>query len=324
MKNFRCHRESVDIHPVLREIQVNQSAWGAQTGRQRRVAVQAQTNAIPLRGLRRSKIQGRRRRDVHESRYTTLAKGFPNTVALLEALASDLGGELGRAKFARLPPGARVLPHVDRGEYYSCRDRYHLVVDSDGQSVLAAGHEEVRMRNGELWWFDNKKIHSASNRSNNPRTHLVFDVRLANGQDPKSNQGLPAPDPRGILNAIRQSTLDRTTEIVKAAVELYFAIRRNPSRWEAVLADHDCVELAQREPLSILTQLMLPRHGSQVRQRVESAIAWALALIDLQRLDVEQIPKALSDAGGINEVHRAWRRSKDRLLYLQIPVIHLA
>jgi hypothetical protein len=315
MKNFRCHREAVDIHPVLAEIRTNQSAWAAQTGRQSRVAVQAQTNAIPLRGLRRSKIQGRRRRDVHESRYTNLASRFPKTVALLESLASDLGGDLGRTKFARLPPGARVLPHVDRGEYYACRDRYHLVIDSDGQSVLTAGNEEVRMRTGELWWFDNKMIHSASNGSDHPRTHLVFDVRPVNDRIPEHTQARPASDPRGMLNAIRKSALDSATEIVTVAVELYLAVRCNPSCWEAVLRDYDCVEQAQREPLNVLTQLILPERGDNDRKHVESAVAWALAQIDLGRLNADQIPKALADAGGVIEIHRAWRASRDQLLY---------
>jgi hypothetical protein len=236
-------------------------------------------------------------------------------VALLESLASDLGGDLGRAKFARLPPGARVLPHVDRGEYYACRDRYHLVVDSDGQSVLTAGNEEIRMRTGELWWFDNKKVHSASNGSDRARTHLVFDLMPVNGQNAKHTQAGPASDPRRMLNAIRKSALDSTTEIVAVAVELYSAIRRNPACWEAVLKEHDRVERAQREPLYVLTQLILPDRGDNDRKRVESAVAWALAQIDLGRFNAEQIPKALSDAGGAVEIHRAWRKSRDQLLY---------
>jgi len=315
MKNFKCHRKSVDIYPVLFEIRNNQAAWAAQTGRQSRVAVQAQTNAIPLRGLRRSKIRGRRRRDVHESRYTSLAGRFPNTVALLESLASDLGGHLGRAKFARLPPGARVLPHVDRGEYYAFRDRYHLVVDSDGESVLTAGDEEVRMHTGELWWFDNKKIHSAWNRSDRHRIHLVFDLQPIQGRIGESTQSGSTSNPRRMLALAQEPDSNATEKQVGIAVELYSAIRGNPSCWEEVLREYRCVERAQQEPLGVLAQLIWPRMDERGRKQCESAVAWALAQVDLARLKTHEIPKALLEAGGIEAIHRAWRRSKDDLLY---------
>ena len=73
--------------------------------------------------------------------------------------------------------GRRVYEHIDRGEYYGVRDRYHLVMTSVDGSCLKAGEEEVTMREGELWWFDNKAVHEAWNRGYQDRIHLVFDVR---------------------------------------------------------------------------------------------------------------------------------------------------
>lgn len=320
MQHFKRLRESVDVHPVLAELRVNQDAWTAQTGRQQRVAVQAQTNAIPLRGLRRSKICGRRRRDVHESRYTGLAARFPRTVALLEGLVADMGGQLGRAKIARLPPGAHVLPHVDRGAYYRQRDRYHLVIDSNGQSVLAAADEQVSMQPGELWWFDNQQMHSATNGSDQHRIHLVFDVDLRGDQQRDATAAPPLPDPHANLNAVRALAPNSPIEIVTMAVQLYQAICRNPSRWDEVLQQNDCVEQAQQEPLTVLTQLVLPDRKGRDRQRHESAIAWSLAQIDLGRLRAHQVPAALRAAGGVTAIHRAWRKSKDQLLYVDSPL----
>jgi aspartyl/asparaginyl beta-hydroxylase (cupin superfamily) len=93
----------------------------------------------------------------------------------MEGFARRLGGTLGRAKIVNLPPGRRVLAHVDRGDYYARRDRYHLVVESDG-CRMRAGDEEVVMGRGELWWFDNKAEHEAWNETASPRIHLIFDV----------------------------------------------------------------------------------------------------------------------------------------------------
>ena len=77
VRYFRRIELAPDFGPIKSELAGNRGAWYSQTGRQDRVGVQAETNGIPLRGLRRSRIMGRRRRDVHESRYTTLAEQFP-------------------------------------------------------------------------------------------------------------------------------------------------------------------------------------------------------------------------------------------------------
>jgi hypothetical protein len=174
MKNFTLIRKGVDVTSLLAEIDQRPEVWFEQTGR-REIRVQAAALAIPIRGLRKSKIRGRKRRDVHESRYTTISRSFQNVRRFIEEFAMEIDAKLGRAKIVNLPPGKRVLAHRDRGEYYACRDRYHLVLDSEG-AWMRAGDEEVSMCSGELWWFDNKAVHDAWNPSEHRRIHLIFDL----------------------------------------------------------------------------------------------------------------------------------------------------
>ena len=189
LKNFRKLKDHVDVLPIATELAAQPEAWSAQTGRQR-VRVQREALAIPIRGLRKSKLAGgRNRRDVHESRYTTLSRSFPAVTSFIEAIARELDATLARAKIVNLPPGARVHAHVDRGEYYARRDRYHLVVESAG-CPMRAGDETVVMRTGELWWFDNKTDHEAWNDSDSPRIHLIFDL------EPGRSKARPRRRPR--------------------------------------------------------------------------------------------------------------------------------
>ena len=174
MKNFRLIRKGVDVTSLLAEIDQRPEAWLEQTGRQA-IRVQAAALAIPIRGLRKSKIRGRKRRDVHESRYTTISRSFQNVRRFIEEFAMEIDAKLARAKIVNLPPGKRVLAHRDRGEYYACRNRYHLVLDS-AEAWMRAGDEEVSMCSGELWWFDNKAVHEAWNSSEHRRIHLIFDL----------------------------------------------------------------------------------------------------------------------------------------------------
>jgi aspartyl/asparaginyl beta-hydroxylase (cupin superfamily) len=173
---FKLIESGIDPRPWLVEIAGVDGAWAAATGRQQKIAVQREALAIPLRGLRKSAIGDRKRRDVHESRWTTTSLQYPLARAFLERVARSLGSELSRAKIVCLPAGRRVYPHVDRGDYYRVRDRYHFVLRSTAGSWLKAGDESVRMREGELWWFDNKALHEAHNDGEQDRIHLIFDL----------------------------------------------------------------------------------------------------------------------------------------------------
>ena len=171
----RLHRD-IDVQPFLEELARADDAWEQATGRQEKIRVQREALAVPLRALRRAAIRGRKRRDVQESRWTKGSMRFPVARDFLLRTAQELECHPGRAKLVSLPPGRRVYPHVDRGEYYRLHARFHLVLRSSRGSYLRAGDEEVTMREGELWWFDNKQIHEAYNDGDDNRIHLIFDL----------------------------------------------------------------------------------------------------------------------------------------------------
>ncbi|MDJ0896086.1 MAG: aspartyl/asparaginyl beta-hydroxylase domain-containing protein [Alphaproteobacteria bacterium] len=176
MKYFKLMKPAIDPKPFLDEIAAVSGAWENATGRQEKVKVQREALAIPLRGLRKSAIGGRQRRDVHESRWTSGSKKYPLAAQFLREFAREQDSMLGRAKIVCLPAGRRVYPHIDRGEYYLVRNRFHFVLRSSHGSWLKAGDEEIRMREGELWWFDNNQMHEALNDGDQDRIHMIFDL----------------------------------------------------------------------------------------------------------------------------------------------------
>lgn len=176
MQNFKRLRANIDPKPFLEEIISVDNAWEMSTGRQDRIKVQREAMAIPLRGLRKSMIKGRKRRDVHESRWTNASRRYPRARGFLESFSADVDSILSRAKIVLLPAGKRVYPHIDRGEYYRIRNRYHFVLSSNDGSWMRTGDEEVRMKEGELWWFDNNKVHEAMNDGAHDRIHMIFDL----------------------------------------------------------------------------------------------------------------------------------------------------
>jgi hypothetical protein len=315
MNHFKLINDNVDVKPIAREIAALENAWFQRTGRQERCQAQIETNAIPLRGLRRSKIMGRRRRDVNETRQTLMAKNFPQTLCLLEAFAAMLDGELSRAKLARLPPGAEVYPHIDRGEYYRQRDRYHLVIDSPFASTLIAEDETATLKTGELWWFDNKVLHSASNNTPSPRIHLVFDLKPKSYLNLDSSERSKIKDAGRLFGQLRNKSDLSGLIAVAEAVRLYEAIRSNPKSWKPVLEQYGCLVQAEKRPLIVLSKILWPDLAPKKRQRRVSAMGWALANIDMNRFGVSEVRKNLRKAGGIRAIHRDWTAAKEQLIY---------
>jgi hypothetical protein len=86
------------------------------------------------------------------------------------------GGRLGRVMITRLAPGDIIEPHIDQGapaEYYS---RYHVALQSLPGALNHSGNETVTYRMGEMWWFDNRAMHSVVNNSADDRIVIVMDV----------------------------------------------------------------------------------------------------------------------------------------------------
>lgn len=177
LEEFRLLDPQVNIQPILEEIKANAHLWLYNTSRQNRVKVQRETNTIHLRSAVKPFPAGvTNGNDVHPSKRTKMADKFPLTMGWLQKVAHTISGELGRATLVRLAPRGRVYRHIDHGEYYRVRDRYHLVLHSPVGSLLGVGDEWVRMQPGECWWFNNKAPHEAINEADDWRIHLIFDV----------------------------------------------------------------------------------------------------------------------------------------------------
>lgn len=172
MKHFRKIRERIDIAPFLEELAAFSGAWDTQ--RAAFIPMQRETLDIPLRSMVLG--EGVSAVDTQRSAKTEYYRMFPKLTSFLESLQADLGAELSRAMIVSLKPKGQVYRHKDHGKYYLKRDRYHLVLVSEG-SHMNIEDEEVHFKVGELWWYDNKGYHESRNESDRERIHVIFDMR---------------------------------------------------------------------------------------------------------------------------------------------------
>ncbi len=82
--------------------------------------------------------------------------------------------KVSRCGFLSLPVGGEVGQHIDIGNYYQTRDRYHLAIQ--GTYDYTVGDETVRVNPGDLIWFNNKLLHGTKNVGDCVRITFVFDV----------------------------------------------------------------------------------------------------------------------------------------------------
>ncbi|MGA7236836.1 MAG: PQQ-binding-like beta-propeller repeat protein [Bryobacteraceae bacterium] len=181
MKYFKLIRSDIDVAPLLEEVKSQEQAWLIATGRQDRIRVQRDTNTIFLSAaVQRPDLNIN---ENQETRLTSVSKLFPRALAFMTQFAQEMNCCLSRATIVRLKPQSQVFRHIDEGSYYFLRDRFHLVLRSPAGSVLVSGGETVRMKEGELWWFDNKQFHESYNESDDWRIHYIFDLLPADYSD---------------------------------------------------------------------------------------------------------------------------------------------
>lgn len=174
MRNFKLMDRKIEIQPLLAEMRrAGVEAWAADTRRQNKIPALKESEAIVLREVKRNGPRGA----YHQETYATpmLAK-FPRLFELLCQFAASQKATLTKITIARLLPQSHIFPHIDPGGFFDRRDRFHLVLAAEEGNCLRSGGETVSMKPGELWWFDNKKLHSASNFSDRPRVHVIFDL----------------------------------------------------------------------------------------------------------------------------------------------------
>lgn len=99
---------------------------------------------------------------------------FRHFESVFSTLANYGIRDISRCAFFKLPPGEIVRTHIDDGQYYLNKDRFHLSIL--GEYEYAVDGEVRIIKPGTLFWFDNKKLHRAKNISNVDRITFVFDV----------------------------------------------------------------------------------------------------------------------------------------------------
>lgn len=184
MKNFQMLAAGVDVGPLAHAVQRHSELWDQFTLRTVHEATpHKEVSDIWLRfqDLKPYTDGGDPAAviDEHESICYPAWNLLPQARPIIFDLMRRVEGQrLGRVLITRLASGKKIEPHVDGGEHAAYYERYHVVLQGLPGSVFKCGDEQVCMRTGEVWWFDNSVEHSVINNSADDRIHMIVDIRV--------------------------------------------------------------------------------------------------------------------------------------------------
>lgn len=171
----------VDVTDIQQEIVTNFAEFDVDVQRQTQIINGVPSYHAETKNYRLSRGVVGDAKDVFHTELlekTPLYYQRPVCVAFLNKFVELYGGEVHRISIVLLPAGKEVLPHPDGGTYYQNKDRFHLAIFGEyDMSVYESGVAETqKIRAGELWFFDNKKVHSTKNNGTEDRIAMIFDV----------------------------------------------------------------------------------------------------------------------------------------------------
>lgn len=179
MKNFQ-QVGTASLLPLLHQIQRQPELWKADTYlRDYPQGPFGDTETIFLRFPPASVSELEQgKKDQHECVWMDGAIYLPAARKhLFDLMALTEGERLGRVMINKLRVGGRVYPHADTPVHANYWDRYHFVLQSTPGVAFRCGDEEVWMRPGEVWWFQNALEHEVVNNGETDRIHMIVDIR---------------------------------------------------------------------------------------------------------------------------------------------------
>ena len=178
MKNIKLIRDNINPTNMLKEVSLNWDDFYIDTERQEQLSWQSETMNINLiRGIVDDENKHNHIDPLDHSEGLLVMDyidKYPLIKTFLDSFQVSFKCKIHRVNIVYLQPNGKVQSHSDTGSYYLNKNRLHLVLS--GYYQFDVDDESQMFSAGELWWFNNKKNHSAHNLTPIPRIAVVFDV----------------------------------------------------------------------------------------------------------------------------------------------------
>lgn len=112
--------------------------------------------------------------DEHESVWYPVCEVLTAVKPLVKAVAlSQKAKRIGGVLITKVPPGARVEPHIDGGWHARHYDKFAVQLQGNKDQAFCFEDSRLSAEPGDLYTFDNSKLHWVTNDSEADRMTLI-------------------------------------------------------------------------------------------------------------------------------------------------------
>lgn len=178
---FRLLHQGLDTAPMLADLAAHPELWD--THKLRRTAPgspHAEMQDIWIRALDVYQLGDPEAfLKPHYPRMYQAWHDLPSIKPVVRGLMVEFHGtHLGNILITRIPAGASIATHTDAGwavEHFN--RKFYIVLHGNARCVNTCEDEEVAMRTGEVWEFDNQLPHGVENHGATDRISLIVTLR---------------------------------------------------------------------------------------------------------------------------------------------------
>jgi len=177
MRNFHQLLSGINVEPLRFQLMLNPQLWNAH--RARKDAEGSPHSAMDDIWVRWK--EGERGAQPFFPGWLEAWHILPALRPLVFGLMQHVGATfLGGVLITRIPPGGEILPHDDKGTWHAenLNVKVYVPIQSNEHCVNCCEDEQVNMRAGEAWYFDNLKVHSVHNAGAVDRITLIVCMRV--------------------------------------------------------------------------------------------------------------------------------------------------
>ena len=226
MRNFQIVAAGLDPLPTLLELHRQPDLWNANRARREQPGgPHGQTDDLWIRW--RNGIDAQDDGEAHDLTFLPAWHALPSLRPLVFGLMARCQAvQLGAILLTRIPPGGRVLPHVDGGWHAKrFETKVYVVLQGNPACVNRTGEESLVMQPGTAWAFRNDIIHSVSNDGEDALTcrsrdaDLLLQVRELSATYPAAFRPLEA-QPEETDVRLLSGTFVKEVRVAKAGTAL--------------------------------------------------------------------------------------------------------
>lgn len=181
MKNFALLASGIDVAAILDQLAAAPQLWNLHPERRYKGSPHTEMEDIWVRFRPKHELVSEQSyKEFFSLEWYPARRLLPAVENIAHKLMAKVQGvQLGGILITKILPGGSIKPHHDRGRWHSefFNTKVYIPLQSNSGCLNICEEDQVTMQVGEVWTFDNLKMHSVENNGNMDRITLIISIR---------------------------------------------------------------------------------------------------------------------------------------------------